>query len=220
MIKGIIFDMDGVIIDTEKWYQKYWVKAANDMGYPMKNEHVLQIRSLDAKFAEPLLKEIVCNDFDFFAVREKRKEYMAQHIKKYGIEKKKGIDELLKYIKNNNIKCAVATATPPDRTTQYLRNLNLYKYFDNIICASMVEHGKPAPDIYLAAAKALKLPPNECIAIEDSPNGIKAAYSSGCLTVMVPDLTQPDEETEKLLYAKANDLLDVINIIEKTKIEK
>lgn len=212
-IKGVIFDMDGVIIDTEKWYQVYWVKAANDLGYPMKPEHVLKIRSLPGKFAAPLLKETVCPDFDYCAVRDKRKEYMEKHVKKHGIEVKKGALELLVYLKKNNIKTSVATATDIGRTKKYLKEIDLLTYFDEIVCASMVKNGKPQPDIYLEAAKRLGLSPKSCIALEDSPNGVLSAYRAGCKTVMVPDLTPPDDDTKKLLFAQAESLLQVIDII-------
>lgn len=215
MIKGIIFDMDGLIIDTEKWLQKYYVKSAIELGYNMKPEYVLQIRSLPSEYAIPLLKNLVGDDYDHYAVRELRRKYMDEHIKKYGIEKKKGIDELLQFIKAKDLKCAVATATPPDKAREYLTKLNIYHYFDKAISASMVAHGKPQPDIYLEAAKELELPPESCIALEDSPNGILSAYRAGCVPVMVPDLTQPDGDTAKIIYSKADDLSQVIDIINK-----
>lgn len=213
-IQGVIFDMDGLIIDTEKWLQKYYLKSARQLGYDMKPEDVLAIRSLAREYAEPFLKERVCKDFDIDKIKELRKGYMDEHIKRYGIEKKKGIDELLAYIKANNIKCAVATATAPDRTEQYLNMIGLYDKFDKIVCATTVKHGKPQPDVYLEACACVGLPPQNCIALEDSPNGILSAYRAGCVPVMVPDLTQPDEETAKIIYAKADDLSKVIDIIE------
>ncbi len=215
-IDGIIFDMDGVITDTEKWLQRYYLKAAEELGFTkIKAEHILEIRSLPAEIAEKKMKSLVCDDFDFYAVRELRKKYMSEHIEKYGLEKKKGIDELLRYIKKKGLKCSVATATPAERTKEYLTRLGIISYFDEIVCADMVEKGKPEPDIYIEAAKRLGLPEASCIALEDSPNGVLSAYRAGCVTVMVPDLTQPDEKTSELIYAKADSLLDVIDIISK-----
>lgn len=212
-IKGVLFDMDGLMIDTEKWLQKYYVQAAERLGFPMKPEHVLEIRSLPAEYAVPKLQKLVCPDFDYYAVKNLRKIYMKEHIEKYGLEKKKGLDRLLKYIKECGLKCSVATATAPDRTREYLSKLNILEYFDQIVCASMVKHGKPQPDIYIEAAHRLSLEPKQCVALEDSPNGVLAAVRAGCVTVMVPDLTQPDEETAKIIYKKADDLSQVIDII-------
>lgn len=212
-IKGVIFDMDGLIIDTEKWLQKYYIKAGKTLGFDIKPEYVLAIRSLSAEYAEPLLKRLMGNDFDYNKVKSLRKVYMNEHIQKYGIEKKKGIDELLQYIKHSNLKCAVATATAPDRTEEYLKKIGIYNYFNKIVCATTVKHGKPQPDVYIEASKALDIPPQNCLALEDSPNGVLSAYRAGCITVMVPDLTQPDEETQKIIYSKADSLLDVIDII-------
>lgn len=213
-IKGVIFDMDGVIIDTEKWLQKFWVQSANELGYPMKPEHVLEIRSLASEYAIPKLKEIVCPDFDYDAVKELRKKYMNDHIRKNEIEKKQGIDQLLKYIKENDLLCAVATATAPDRTKEYLSSLGILEYFDEVVCASMVAKGKPQPDIYIEASRRLNLSPNNCIALEDSPNGVLSAYRAGCVTIMVPDLTQPTQQDKECIYAKADNLAEVIDIIE------
>lgn len=209
MIRAVIFDMDGLMIDTEKLLHKYWIQAANENGYPMKMEHVLQIRSLAAKFAIPKLKEMLGEDFDYYKVRTRRLELMAEHVERYGIEKKNGLDELLDYLKNEEYHLAVATATDMERTTNYLNKIGKFEYFEKIICGPMVENGKPAPDIYLKAAKELNCNPKECIALEDSPNGILAAYRAGCLPIMVPDLDLPDEETKKLLYTQAKDLIEV-----------
>lgn len=211
-IKGIIFDMDGLMLDTEKLLTCFWIKAAGEYGFDMKMEHVLGIRSLAAKYAIPKLQNIFGEDFDYRAIRSRRIELMNDYIKENGIEKKKGLDELLEFLKGK-FSIAVATATDYERTEMYLKKVGVFDYFDKIICGPMVENGKPAPDIYLKAAEELGLPPEECVALEDSPNGILSAYRAGCKPIMVPDLSQPDEETASMLYAKADSLSDVIDIL-------
>ena len=213
-IKGVLFDMDGVILDTEKWLQKFYLKASQELGFQVNPEYILSIRSLPAPLAEKKMKRLVGEDFDFMAVRNLRKQYMNEHIAKNGVEKKKGIDELLQYIHANGLKCAVATATAVHIAKDYLAQAGVLSYFDKVVCSAMVEHGKPEPDIYIETAKQLDLLPCECIALEDSPNGVLSAYRAGCVTVMVPDLTQPDKELSELIFAKAEDLTKVIDIIQ------
>ena len=112
----------------------------------------------------------------------------------------------------------MATATDPERTKQYLGSLDRLKYFDQIVCASMVQNGKPAPDIYLEAAARLHVHPSECMALEDSPNGILSAYRAGMYPVMIPDLSEPDEDTKKLLYGCTDHLSKVIKLLENCKL--
>lgn len=209
LIKGVISDMDGVILDTEKLYVRFWCEAANFYGYPMQKRHALSIRSMARKYAIERLKGYFGEDFDYYAVHDKRIELMDKYINENGIEAKPGAEELLSFLKQNGYKVALATATAPDRTRTYLERLGLYKYFDEVVCASMVKTGKPAPDIYIFAAQKLGLAPCECIALEDSANGIKSASSAGCKTVMVPDLDLPDDEVMPLLYGVAENLIDV-----------
>ena len=97
----------------------------------------------------------------------------------------------------------------------YFQMVGLPEFYDKFVCNSMVVNGKPAPDIYLKACQELDLPPEECVALEDSPNGIESAFSAGCLPVMVPDLSQPDEHTASLLYKKIDTLDMLIPILEK-----
>lgn len=217
MIKAVIFDMDGLILDTEKLLVKYWCQAANEAGFPMQREHALNIRSLARKFAIPYLQGIFGEDFDYVKIRTRRMELMSEYIAEHGIETKPGLAELLEYLKAHNIPAAVATATDYERTEKYLTQVGFFVYFSKIVCATMVESGKPKPDIYLYAAQQLGLDPSECLALEDSPNGVRSASSAGCVTVMVPDLTQPDDELNSLIYAKADSLADVCGIIERIK---
>lgn len=213
MIKGVIFDMDGLMIDTEKLLMRFWIQSAQEHGFDMQKEHVLQIRSLAPKYAIEKFRSFFGDDFDYYSVKKRRIELMNDYINKNGIEKKYGLDELLEYLTENGYKKAVATATDISRTKVYLEKLDIIKYFDEIVTASMVENGKPEPDIYLKASEKIGLKPEECMALEDSPNGICSAYRAGCKAVMIPDLSQPDEETLKLLYTKADNLAEVINIL-------
>lgn len=220
MIQGVIFDMDGLLLDTEKLLLRFWCQAANEFGYPMEKEHVLSIRSLARKYAIPKLKGYFGENFDYHKVRNRRLELMNAFIDEHGIETKKGAQELLKFLKEKGYQTAVATATDLERTQRYLTQVDLLKYFDKIVCASQVENGKPAPDIYIKAAGELALLPKECIALEDSPNGILSAYRAGCIPVMVPDLDKPGENIKKLLFREKEDLLEVIELLEKVQEEE
>ncbi len=213
-IQGVIFDMDGLMLDTEKLLAKYWIQAAQEAGFPMQLEHVLGIRSLSAVYAKPKLQNIFGKNFNYEKIRARRRELTAQHLAQYGIEKKYGLDELLNYLKNHHYRIAVATATDRQRTELYLTQLNIINYFNAFICGDMVKTGKPDPEIYLQSAKALTLPPEACLALEDSPNGILSAYHAGCKPVMIPDLSQPDEELKPYLYACLPDLSKVIDLLE------
>lgn len=165
----------------------------------MEDKHVFAIRSLARKFSVPLLKSFFGEEFPTEDVRARRTELINAHIEQNGIELKKGLFELLDFLKTHNIKIAVATATPRDRTLMYLGKINALEYIDAIVCGDMVTIGKPAPDIYLAAAAKLGLIGKECAAFEDSPNGIKSAYSAGCHAIMIPDMTPPDDEILPML---------------------
>ena len=214
-IKGLIFDMDGLMVDTEKLLTRFWREASAYYGWEMTQDHVLGIRSLAGKYAGPKLQAQISPDFDYAKVRLKRIEMMNAYIEENGIEKKPGLDELIAYGREKGLRLAVATATDNVRAKKYLESIGVYHLFDKIICGNMVKCSKPDPDIYLTASAELGLPPKECIALEDSPNGIKSAKAAGCVPVFVPDLTQPDDETAQLMFACCDTLADVIDVVEK-----
>ena len=214
MLKAVLFDMDGLLVDTEKLLSRFWCEAAQSFGFPMTKEHVLGIRSLSWKFAAPHLKGIFGEDFDYAAVRAKRIELMNAYIAENGVEMKAGLIELLDHLDRLGLKRAVCTATDHERTERYLTSIGVYHRFDAFVCGDMIANGKPMPDTYIEGAKAVGCEPGECMALEDSPNGIESAYRAGCIPVMVPDLSQPDEELMKKLRAVCSDLAEVRTVID------
>ena len=207
--KAVIFDMDGTLTDTEKYYQQAWPEALAHFGYEVSPERVLEFRSLGRPFAPQRFKEWFGEDFDYDKIRDYRRGLVRNLTEKNGIPLKKGAVEILKWLNEKNITTAIATANEYPRTKRYLDRLGIGEYFDKIVCADMVKFGKPAPDIYLHACRELGLPPQETFAAEDSPNGVKSAYDAGCKVIMIPDLTEPDEELSKMLYAKVKDLWEI-----------
>ena len=212
-IKGLLFDMDGLILDTEKLYTRFWQEAANTLGYPMTREQALGMRSLSREFGAAKLQSYFDRPVDYEEVRLKRIELMNEFIEKEGVEAKAGVQELMVYLKENGIKAAIATSSPLDRTEKYLESVGLKDAFDKLISGYMVKRGKPEPDIYQLAAAELGLHSQECLALEDSPSGILSASRAGCFPVMIPDQDEPGEETTQILFAKADRLDKVINLM-------
>lgn len=214
MLKAVIFDMDGLMLDTERLLQRFWCEAAEFYGYPMTPDIVLGIRSLSSRYSERYLKKCLGEDFDYSKVRAKRIELMNEYIQSCGAEKKPGLDVLLDYLQASTLRTAVCTATDFERTEMYLRRVGVFDKFDEFICGNMVERGKPAPDIYEYSCRRLGLEPCECAALEDSPNGVISAAVAGLKTIMVPDLTQPSDDIKPLLFGCCESLDKVIELLE------
>ena len=212
-IKGILFDMDGVILDTEKLYTRFWQEAANALGYPMTKEQAMGLRSLNREFGAAKMQSYFDVPVNYEEVRNKRIELMNAFIEKEGVELKPGIKELLSYLKEKGIKTAIATSSPIERTEKYLASVGLTGAFDKLISGYMVQKGKPEPDIYELAAKEIGLTPQECLAIEDSPSGLLSANRAGCYPVMIPDQDMPTPETKALLFAKADSLEKIVFLL-------
>ena len=216
-IRGILFDMDGLVLDSERLYTRFWREAAAALGYSMTVEQSLGMRSLGKSLGQPYLEGLFGSGVDYTIMRNKRIERMDAYVAQHGIPPKPGIFELLDYMEENGISAAITSSSPMESIQKHLSAVGLLHRFQKLCSGHNVPNGKPAPDIYLLGAKELGLDPSECLALEDSPTGILSAYRAGCLPVMVPDLDQPGDDTKQLLYAKADSLSDVISLLNSAK---
>lgn len=213
-VRGVLFDLDGVVIDTEKLYTRFWIEAARDLGYTMTLEQALQMRSLGRALSQQKLDSFYGPGLlDYMDLRARRIELMGAWIAEHGVEEKKGIRELLTCLREKEIPCAITSSSSIPVIREHLGNLGLLEYFTALCSGKDVPSGKPAPDIYLHGAATIGVAPECCLAIEDSPVGIEAAWSAGCMAVIVPDLDQPDALTLSRCYAKADSLLDVMELL-------
>ena len=213
-VMGVLFDMDGVVIDTEKLYTRFWMEAAADLGHPMTLTQVLQMRSLGSVESQEKLDSFFgAGVLEYDVLRNRRIELMEAFIAEHGIEEKKGIRELLACLKEKGIPCAITSSSSIPLIRRHLGDLGLLDGFTALCSGKDVPRGKPAPDIYLHGAATLGIAPEDCLAIEDSPAGIEAAWRAGCMAVIVPDQDQPGEEVLSRSFAKADSLLDVMELL-------
>ncbi len=215
MIKAVIFDMDGLMFDTEALSSEAWKYVGEKFGYDITGDIIAKTRALDVNHIKEIFEKNFGEDIDFFNLYSVHNAYMNEYIDDNGIPIKNGLKELLDYVKKRGLKIAIATSTDNKRTVYYLTKANILKYFNNILCGDMVENGKPDPEIYLKAADSLGFKPEQCIVLEDSLNGSLAAYNAGCPVIMVPDLDKPGKKIKKIVDDLAKDLNDVIKKLEK-----
>lgn len=213
IVRGVLFDVDGVILDTECLYSRFWMEACHFYGFPMTRQQSLQMRSLNKTAGQEKFHALFGPTADYTTIRLKRIELMDAFVASEGVAAKEGIYTLLDALEARGIPCAITSSSPYARLQSYLTPLNLFHRFQKVITGYDVPKGKPEPDIYLRGAAELGLPPESCLALEDSPAGILSAYRAGCRPVLIPDQDIPGEDTLSLLYAKADTLADIVSLL-------
>lgn len=214
MVCGIIFDMDGVMIDSERQSNEGWLWAAKQQNVTMPMWLIDSFKGAPASLSCQFFDDYYKGKIDYWETRELRSEYVYRLREKEGIPVKKGLFTLLDYIRRKQLKCAVATSTRRESAENTLHTIGAWEYLDKVVYGDSVEHGKPEPDIFLMAARQIGAEPEECIVIEDSINGIKAGYAAGMKVVHVPDTIQIDDKIRALTYRVCEDLEKVIDVID------
>lgn len=214
MIQGVIFDMDGLMTDTERLFIDLWCEVMKQRGFPEHRDIVTHCIGLDHNKTRAYVAEQLGADFDYPSVIMEVAEHSHTYCDTYGVPVKPGLFELLDYLDKKKIPYAVATSTKSENAHRRLENIGALSRLSGLVTGDMVTKGKPEPEIFIKAAALLNLKPEECLVLEDSPHGILAAFRAGCKPVMIPDLKQPDDDTKAMLYALKKSLLDIPQLIE------
>lgn len=215
MIQGLLFDMDGLLVDTEAMANTTWDLAGAQFHYDFNDDFKKDMRGINFQASLQVYEKYFGKDFDYETVLAWRRNEFIELAKKQGIPIKEGALNLLKYAKENHIKCALATSTAKDRLLQYIPYMeeNIFEYFEVIIDGTMVKNSKPDPEIFLLASEKLNVPIENCMVLEDSINGLKAGIASKAKTVMIPDLMEPTDEIRDKVYGIYKSLNMVIDVL-------
>lgn len=203
---NVIFDMDGLMFDTEKVFIKAWDYAGEKIGIGKAGFMVYKTLGMNIAASYNVWKEEFGDRYDQAELKKYTKEFLKKYYDENTVPVKKGLYILLDFLKSKQCKMAVASSSPRWEVEKHLKDAGVKDYFLDIICGDMIKNSKPAPDIYLKACELIDAEPAECYALEDSKNGLLSAYRAGCKPIMIPDLWQPDEEIMKIITAKYDDL--------------
>lgn len=214
MIHGVIFDMDGVMIDSERQSNEGWLWAAKQLGVEMPMWLIDSFKGAPSTLSCQFFDDYYKGKIDYWETRKLRTQRVYEIRETEGIPIKKGLFTLLDYIREKGIRCAVATSTRRESAEKTLHTIGAWEYLDTVVYGDSVAHGKPEPDIFLMAAQEIGVQPSECIVIEDSINGIKAGYAAGMKVVHVPDTIIIDDDIRALTYQVCKELGDVPKVIE------
>lgn len=209
--QAVVFDMDGVIFDTERLVIEFWKEVAKKHNIPNIEHTCIQCLGTNRVHTREIFLENYGADFPFDPYRAEVTELFNTHYKGVPLPTKPGIRELLNYLQEQDIKVGLASSTAQHLVRDEIGTAGLLPYFQALVCGDMVEHSKPAPDIFLKACEILNADPTKSIAIEDSFNGIRSAHCAGMTPIMVPDQVQPTDEIRTLAFHVMPSLLDVLN---------
>lgn len=213
-IEAVIFDMDGLMLDTERLAAQGWEKTAGKLGFVMDEGRISQLRGRNIADSRKLFEGWYQGEVDYDQARAVRVAYVRDYMDENGVPVKAGLVKLLEYLRQQKIPAAVATSTERKLVEKQLGQAGVLSYFDAVVCGNEVSRSKPDPEIFLTAMGKVHADPKKCIVLEDSFNGIRAGAAAGSKVIMVPDMDQPSEEIRELCFCVCSVLSDVIDVLE------
>lgn len=208
-IEAVLFDMDGVIFDTEKVYLDIWTKVFKKYKYKLEPDVYISVMGTGRKNVMKVFTDNYGQDLPILDMYKEKDEMLFQVIEAGQVPLKEGAMEIIKSLKNNNFKIALATSAKRDRLNKQLKMGKLEGMFDTIVCGDDVINGKPNPEIFLKSAENLSVNPENCAVIEDSAAGIKAAHSGKMIAIHVEDLKKADEEILNYCHKNFKNLFEI-----------
>lgn len=208
-IKAVIFDMDGVLFDTERVYLESWIKVFKEYGYTMTKEIYIPLMGTGRKNVKEVFKKTFGDNIPIEEMYVKKDELLFKAIDNNEVPLKLGAIDILCYLKEEGYKIALATSAKRDRVTKQIQASNMNNMFNAIVCGDDVVNSKPDPEIFLKAAKKLDVNPENCVVIEDSLAGIKGANKGGMKGFHVEDLKKADDEIKTLSTKTFKNLVEI-----------
>ena len=193
MFQAVIFDMDGLMFDTERLAKQAWEQVGLRYGIKIGEDILTRIRGATLESSETVFHDVFGPRFPFREARAAKQDLLDSYIEQTGLPVKPGLTELLARLNREKLKTSVASSSPEATVERYLKKSQLKDCFDCVVSAEQVKQSKPAPDIFLTAARLLGVFPSACLVLEDSANGLYAAKSAGMAAVCIPDITLPEE---------------------------
>lgn len=212
-IDTILLDIDGTLIDSEKYTISSKIIEGKKYGYDIKEEIVINTLGMSRNISEEYFKSIYGDNFPYEELRIKRYDYIFEALENNELEYKKGANELIDYLEQNKYKFALVSSSGNKLINKYKKHLRLFDKFDVIITGDDIKNGKPNPDGFLLAMNKLNSTPEKCLVIEDSKNGILAANNANMKSVFIQDYVKVNDEIKDNSTFILNDLLDVITLL-------
>lgn len=213
-IQALVFDMDGLIFDSERVVRRSWDVAGKELGFgAIGTDHIFHTLGFNVVRREQYFKKHYGQDFPMDRFNDITRAAFRDIVADEGLGMKPGVRELLALAKDLGLMTAVATSSRQVYSMELLQDAGIWDYFSGAIFGDLVTHAKPDPEIYLKAAKIIGIEPQYCIALEDSPAGIQSSHAAGMYPIMIPDLVQPTEEIQKLCWKIYDSLTDVVTLL-------
>jgi HAD superfamily hydrolase (TIGR01509 family) len=205
---GVIFDMDGLMLDTERPMIEAWMNAAQNKGWAVEEETALKTIGLDEDSSRAIMYNALGPDFPYDLIRKDLVSLFIRDVEAHGIAQRPGLTVLLDHLKRLGVPLAVATSSKRETALWKLRHGGILERFPILACGDEVRRGKPAPDIFILAAERLGKDPRECVGFEDSPAGLLSLRDAGIRSIFIKDLVEPSPEVLATVWRRCNDLAE------------